>query len=43
MLRRGPGLLGLLQVVEIEGCGHAPVLNVPGQLDLLTAFIDAVN
>ncbi|WP_114971217.1 alpha/beta fold hydrolase [Rhodoferax ferrireducens] len=43
MLRRGPGALGLTQVVEIEGCGHAPALNVPGQLDLVTAFIDGVN
>lgn len=42
MRRRGPGLLGLLQVAEIEGCGHAPALNVPPQLDLITGFIDGV-
>ncbi len=41
MLRRGPGLRGLASVVEVPGCGHAPALNVPAQLDLVTAFIDA--
>ncbi|WP_048439967.1 alpha/beta fold hydrolase [Caenimonas sp. SL110] len=40
MMQRGPGLLGLAQVVEVPGCGHAPALNVPEQLDLVTAFID---
>ena len=43
MTRRGPGLLGLLQVVEIEGCGHAPALNVPDQLERVAAFIDAAD
>jgi pimeloyl-ACP methyl ester carboxylesterase len=42
MLHRGPGALGLTQVVEIEGCGHAPALNVPDQLDRVAAFIDSV-
>jgi pimeloyl-ACP methyl ester carboxylesterase len=37
---RGPGARGLLQVVEVPGCGHAPALNVPAQLDLVTAFIE---
>ena len=41
MMRRGPGALGLTQVEEIEGCGHAPALNVPDQLDRIAAFIDA--
>lgn len=41
MLRRGPGALGLAQVVEIEGCGHAPALNVPDQLERVAAFMDA--
>ena len=41
MLTRGPGALGLAKVVEIEGCGHAPALNVPAQLNLVRAFIDA--
>jgi hypothetical protein len=26
--------------VEIPGCGHAPALNVPEQLDLVTSFIE---
>jgi len=43
MLQRGPGVRGLVRVVEIAGCGHAPALNVPDQLDLVTAFIDAAN
>lgn len=43
MLTRGPGARGLTQVVEIAGCGHAPALNVPEQLDLVTAFIDRCN
>ncbi len=40
MMRRGPGLKGLMRVVEVEGCGHAPALNVPEQLDTVAAFID---
>lgn len=40
MMRRGPGRRGLVRVVEIPGCGHAPALNVPEQLDLVKAFID---
>ncbi len=43
MLRRGPGALGLLEVVEIEGCGHAPALNVPEQLALVAGFLNGVN
>ncbi|MEO5670623.1 MAG: alpha/beta hydrolase [Ramlibacter sp.] len=39
MMRRGPGLRGLTRVVEIAGCGHAPALNVPEQLDLVSSFI----
>ena len=34
---------GRLQVVEIQGCGHAPALNVPEQLDLVEGFIDAAG
>lgn len=41
MHRRGPGAAGLLKVVEIEGCGHAPALNVPAQLELVEGFIRA--
>jgi pimeloyl-ACP methyl ester carboxylesterase len=40
MLRRGPGARGLARVVEVPGCGHAPALNVPEQLDLVAGFID---
>jgi len=39
MLARGPGKLGLTRVVEVPGCGHAPALNVPQQLQLVEAFI----
>jgi pimeloyl-ACP methyl ester carboxylesterase len=41
MKHRGPGALGLLQVTEIEGCGHAPALNVPEQMALVAGFIEA--
>ncbi|GAC1606600.1 MAG: alpha/beta hydrolase [Ramlibacter sp.] len=40
MLRRGPGARGLTRVVEIPGCGHAPALNVPEQLELVAEFIE---
>ena len=43
MLRRGPGARGQLQVMEVQGCGHAPALNVPAQLDRVAAFIDAAR
>ena len=39
MTRRGPGARGLLQWEEIAGCGHAPALNVPGQLALIDGFL----
>ena len=40
MMRRGPGLKGLTRIVEVAGCGHAPALNVPEQLDVVASFID---
>ena len=40
MMLRGPGLLGLTRVVEVPGCGHAPALNVPEQLDEVASFIE---
>lgn len=40
MMVRGPGALGLTRVVEVPGCGHAPALNVPDQLQLVRAFIE---
>jgi pimeloyl-ACP methyl ester carboxylesterase len=43
MRRRGPGAAGLLTVVEIKGCGHAPALNVPDQLAQVAAFIEAAR
>lgn len=39
MQRRGPGRRGKLQLVEVEGCGHAPALNVAEQLDRVEAFV----
>lgn len=39
MRARGPGARGLLKVVEIDGCGHAPALNVAAQLDLIADFV----
>nr|WP_295773442.1 alpha/beta hydrolase [Rhodoferax sp.] len=43
MRLRGPGAAGRLQVVEVPGCGHAPALNVPEQVDCVAAFIDAAG
>jgi pimeloyl-ACP methyl ester carboxylesterase len=43
MMQRGPGLEGLVQVVEIAGCGHAPALNMPEQLNLISAFLDVAD
>jgi pimeloyl-ACP methyl ester carboxylesterase len=43
MMVRGPGSLGLTQVQEVSGCGHAPALNVPDQLNLVAKFIDGVH
>lgn len=37
MTQRGPRA----QVVEIAGCGHAPALNTPEQLDLIDRFLRA--
>ena len=35
----GPGREGRLQVIEVPGCGHAPALNLPEQLEAVLAFI----
>jgi pimeloyl-ACP methyl ester carboxylesterase len=39
MRGRGPGARGLLEVVEVPGCGHAPALNVPAQWALVDDFL----
>lgn len=39
MQARGPGARGLLQTIEVAGCGHAPALNVPQQLAWVSDFI----
>lgn len=39
MHTRGPGAAGRLQVIEVPGCGHAPALNVPSQLEPIEAFL----
>ncbi len=40
MHTRGPGVRGLLQTLEVPGCGHAPALNVPQQLHWVSDFIE---
>ena len=40
MQARGPGARGLLQWIEVPGCGHAPALNVPDQLQWVSDFIE---
>ena len=41
MQSRGPGAAGLLKVIEVPGCGHAPALNVPDQLLPIEGFLRA--
>ncbi|MDQ8000986.1 MAG: alpha/beta hydrolase, partial [Pseudomonadota bacterium] len=43
MKLRGPGAAGRLHVIEVPGCGHAPALNVPDQLNAVEAFIRAAG
>jgi pimeloyl-ACP methyl ester carboxylesterase len=43
MRMRGPGAAGRLQVMEVAGCGHAPALNVPEQLDRISQFIGSAG
>ncbi len=40
MRTRGPGARGLLEVIEVPGCGHAPALNVPQQLAWVRGFLE---
>jgi pimeloyl-ACP methyl ester carboxylesterase len=39
MHTRGPGARGLLQSIEVPGCGHAPALNVPEHFALVDGFL----
>ena len=39
MLERGPGARGLLQWLEVAGCGHAPALNVLKQWQAVKAAL----
>ena len=39
MMQRGPALSGLVAVVEVAGCGHAPALNVPEHYALVDGFL----
>ncbi len=41
MRTRGPGKMGVLEVIEVPDCGHAPALNVPGQLKWVADFLEA--
>lgn len=43
MRHRGPGAAGRLEVMEVPGCGHAPALNVPLQLDRISNFLAGAN
>lgn len=43
MQSRGPGAAGLLKVIEVPECGHAPALNVPGQWLPIEAFLRAAG
>lgn len=43
MQQRGPGARGRLQVIEVPGCGHAPALNVPTQLEAVSRFLAAAE
>lgn len=36
----GPGARVLLWVNELPGCGHAPALDVPQQLEWVSGFIE---
>ena len=39
MRTRGPGAQGLLEAIEVPGCGHAPALNVPAHWAWVSDFL----
>lgn len=39
MRGRGPGARGLLEVIEVPDCGHAPALNVQAHYDWVEGFL----
>ena len=39
MRQRGPGARGLLEHIEVPGCGHAPALNVQQHFDWIVDFL----
>ncbi|SFM47559.1 alpha/beta fold hydrolase [Variovorax sp. OV329] len=41
MHRRGPATRGRFKAIEVPGCGHAPALNVPAQVDAVADFLAA--
>lgn len=43
MRHRGPGQRGQLKILEVPNCGHAPALNVPDQLEPISAFLHAAQ
>ena len=40
MRSRGPGARGLLEVIEVPGCGHAPALNTEAHYAWIDALLD---
>lgn len=43
MHARGPGAKGLLRSEVIEGCGHAPALNTPAQIQSVVDFLHSCD
>jgi pimeloyl-ACP methyl ester carboxylesterase len=43
MQTRGPARAGLVRMIEVADCGHAPALNVDQQLTWITEFLQKVQ
>lgn len=43
MQKRGPGAAGLLEWIEVPGCGHAPALNVPAHFEAVLRHLRKVR